>query len=127
MTEVKDLKEIAEREVRERAKKLGLEGELDAFVKEILLSNKEVYPYTWAEFVREVVEKLIGEKLRFSPIAGSWDLVVAKGDRILGIASSGVVPYLGWKEFIEALSNIEKQVRELVKKNPRFEKFQSRR
>jgi len=118
MVEVRrKLEEIAEREIRERAKDLlGLEGELEKLVEEILTPDKEGYAYTWAELVGEVIGEVVGEKeLGFYPLAESWDLLAVKGNRVLGIVSPERAPYIGWSELVEALSNVEKQVRKLLK------------
>jgi len=117
MVEVRKLEKVAEKEVRDMAKyMLGLEGELDTLVEEILTPDKEGYAWTWAELVEEVVGEVVGEKeLGFYPLAESWDLLVVSGDKVLGIVSPERAPYIGWSELIEALSNVEKQVKELLR------------
>jgi len=43
-------------------------------------------------------------------------LLAVRGDRVLGIVDPEVAPYLGWEEFLRALSDIEEQVRKLLEK-----------
>jgi hypothetical protein len=118
MVEVRELEKVAEKEVRETAKyMLGLEGELDELVEALLTPEKEGYAWTWAELSGYIVGEVVGEKsLGFYPLAESWDLLAVKGDRVLGIVSPERAPYLGWEEFVGALSSVEEQVRELLRR-----------
>jgi len=117
MVEVRKLEKVAEKEVRNMAKyMLGLEGELDTLVEEILTPDKEGYAWTWAELNDYIVGEVVGEKdLGFYPLAESWDLLAVKGDKVLGIVSPEGAPYFSWERLIETLLNVEKEVRKLLK------------
>jgi hypothetical protein len=115
MVEVRELEKVAEREVREMAKyMLGLEGELDELVEELLTPEKEGYAWTWAELSGYIVGEVVGESLGFYPLAEGWSLLAVRGDRVLGIVDPEVAPYLGWEEFLKALSDVEEQVGKLL-------------